>query len=133
MCSAQADVRFAPNSGHVQRTSPCPLCAKSGCEQSQHGQPNYSITFRHARGALAGLSEPSAFPRRKIYVQIEFISLLNREMIRPPRSFHSFLIHDLDRAVDLGTGHAKLMGDQLHQQVDPLDERRATRDRPGRR
>jgi hypothetical protein len=23
-------VRFAPESGHVQRTSPCPLCANSG-------------------------------------------------------------------------------------------------------
>ena len=28
MCSAQADVRFAPNSGHVRCTSPCLLCAK---------------------------------------------------------------------------------------------------------
>src|SRR5713101_9923798 len=37
-----------------------------------------------------------------------------------------FLIHDLDRAVDLGIGHAKLMRNQLHQQVDPLDERRST-------
>ena len=24
------DVRFTPNSGHLQRTSPCPLCANSG-------------------------------------------------------------------------------------------------------
>ena len=30
MCSAQADVRFTPKSGHVQCTSVCPLCAKSG-------------------------------------------------------------------------------------------------------
>ena len=30
MCSAQADVRFAPESGHVRRDSPCPLCASSG-------------------------------------------------------------------------------------------------------
>src|SRR5882757_11186302 len=43
-----------------------------------------------------------------------------------------FLIHDLDRAIDLGTGHAKLMRDQLHQQVDPLDERRSTGYRAGR-
>src|SRR6266513_2183867 len=36
-----------------------------------------------------------------------------------------FLIHDLDRAVDLGIGHAELMRDQFHQQVDALDEGRA--------
>jgi hypothetical protein len=30
ICSAKRHVRFAPQSGHVQRTSPCPLCAKSG-------------------------------------------------------------------------------------------------------
>jgi hypothetical protein len=26
----ESDVRFAPNSGHLQRTSRCPLCANSG-------------------------------------------------------------------------------------------------------
>jgi hypothetical protein len=30
ICSAKCHVRFTPNSGHVQRTSPCPLCANSG-------------------------------------------------------------------------------------------------------
>ena len=30
MCSAQADVRFIPESGHVQCNSGCPLCANSG-------------------------------------------------------------------------------------------------------
>jgi hypothetical protein len=30
ICSAKRHVRFTPNSGHLQRTSPCPLCAKSG-------------------------------------------------------------------------------------------------------
>ena len=30
MCSAQADVRFTPKSGHVQCTSACPLSANSG-------------------------------------------------------------------------------------------------------
>jgi hypothetical protein len=43
-----------------------------------------------------------------------------------------FLIHDLDRAVDLGIGDAKLMRNQLHQQVDPLNERRSIGHRPGR-
>jgi hypothetical protein len=37
------------------------------------------------------------------------------------------LIDDLDRAVDLATGHVKLMRDQLHQEVDALDERRTAR------
>ena len=30
ICSAKRHVRFAPESRHVQRTSPCPLCANSG-------------------------------------------------------------------------------------------------------
>ena len=30
ICSAKRHVRFAPNSGRVQCTSGCPLCAKSG-------------------------------------------------------------------------------------------------------
>ena len=47
--------------------------------------------------------------------------------------FIQFLIDDLDRAVDLGIGHAKLIRDQLHQQVDPLNERRSIGHRPGRR
>src|ERR1700692_3475199 len=44
-----------------------------------------------------------------------------------------FLVDDLDRAVDLGIGHAELMRDQLHQEVDPLDEGRSTGYRAGRR
>jgi len=38
--------------------------------------------------------------------------------------FIELLIYDLDRAVDLGIGYAKLVRNQLHQQVDPLNERR---------
>ena len=30
MCNANRHVRFTPKSGHVQRTSRCPLCANSG-------------------------------------------------------------------------------------------------------
>jgi len=30
MCNAQADVRFTPESGHVQCTIACPLSANSG-------------------------------------------------------------------------------------------------------
>ena len=43
-----------------------------------------------------------------------------------------FLIDDLHRTVDFGIGYAKLMRNQLHQQVDAFDGRRATSDRPGR-
>ena len=35
MCSAKGHVRFTPESGHVQCTSPCPLSANSGLMQLQ--------------------------------------------------------------------------------------------------
>src|ERR1043165_1740996 len=47
--------------------------------------------------------------------------------------FIQFLIDDLDRTVDFGIGCAKLMRNQLHQQVDAFYGGRATSDRPGRR
>ena len=43
MCSAQADVRFTPKSGHVQCTGSCPLCAKSSQTE------NYSLGPRNLR------------------------------------------------------------------------------------
>ena len=43
-----------------------------------------------------------------------------------------FLIDDPDRTVDFGIGRAELMRNQLDQQVDAFDGRRATGDRPGR-
>jgi hypothetical protein len=43
------------------------------------------------------------------------------------------LIDGLDRAVDIGIGHAELMRNQLHQQVDPFDERRSIGHGSGRR
>jgi hypothetical protein len=43
------------------------------------------------------------------------------------------LIDGLDRAVDIGIGHAELMRNQLHQQVDPSDERRSIGHGSGRR
>src|SRR5689334_15453959 len=59
-------------------------------------------------------------------------------LLRPRSTRHDllvqFLIDGLDRAVDFGAGCAELMGDQLHQKIDPLDEGRATGHRPrGRR
>lgn len=43
------------------------------------------------------------------------------------------LIDDLDRAVDLGIGRVEVMRNQLHQQIDPLDERRTGGHRARRR
>src|SRR6478735_3238521 len=48
-------------------------------------------------------------------------------------SLVQFLIDDLDRAVDLVVGHAELMRDQLHQEVDALDEGRSAGHRARRR
>jgi hypothetical protein len=36
MCSALGDVPFAPESGHVQCNSLCPLCANSGSEHNKN-------------------------------------------------------------------------------------------------
>jgi hypothetical protein len=33
-----------------------------------------------------------------------------------------FLVHDIDRTVDISIRHAELVRNQLHQQVDPLNE-----------
>ena len=54
ICNAKCHVRFSPNSGHVQRTSRCPLSAKSGhrtrfpiassgCDPSQSHKPMFLI------------------------------------------------------------------------------------------
>ena len=43
------------------------------------------------------------------------------------------LIHRLNRAIDLGIWYAELMRNQLHQEIDPLDGRRAAGHRTRRR
>jgi hypothetical protein len=43
MCSAQADVRSYPKSGHVQCNSVCPLCANSG-----HPRANRKTALRRS-------------------------------------------------------------------------------------
>jgi len=50
ICSAKSHVRFAPESGHVQCTGQCLLCANSGrCER--HGSTKNPRAFqRFARG-----------------------------------------------------------------------------------
>ena len=42
ICAAKCNVRFAPESGHVQCTSRCPLCANSGHRE---------VLFDHLVGA----------------------------------------------------------------------------------
>ena len=58
MCSAQADVRFTPESGHVQCNSACPLCANSGLMRRSIWR-SYSITSS-ARASNAGATVRSS-------------------------------------------------------------------------
>src|SRR5262249_24240876 len=51
--------RFTPESGHHELALPCPLSAKSGCEQSQQGR-RYSITSSAATSSPGGTVRPSA-------------------------------------------------------------------------
>ena len=53
-CSAGVHVRFAPNSGHVQCNSSCPLCANSG-HRARH-----SITSSARPISVFGMLIPSA-------------------------------------------------------------------------
>jgi hypothetical protein len=41
-----ADVRFAPDSDRIADIPEGPLCAKSGCEQSQQGSPLFDQLVR---------------------------------------------------------------------------------------
>ena len=63
ICSATADVRFAPESGHVQGSSPCPLRANSGHSRDSKKKPpptadvgviidKFSLPSRNQRNAF---------------------------------------------------------------------------------
>ena len=54
------DVRIYPESGHVQRTRRCPLCANS-CQMRRSKQHLYSITSSARASSAGGTSRPSAF------------------------------------------------------------------------
>ena len=58
--SAQAHVRFTPKSGHVQRSTSCPLWAKSGLMQCSK-KHRYSITSSAATSSVFGTVMPSTF------------------------------------------------------------------------
>ena len=55
-CSAKGHVRFTPESGHVQCTSPCPLSANSGLMQRSK-QHLYSITSSARASSNGGTFE----------------------------------------------------------------------------
>ena len=55
ICSARTHVRFAPESGHVQCKTPCPLCAKS-----RH-RATYSITSSAWASSACGTFRPRLF------------------------------------------------------------------------
>ena len=59
MCSALGDVRFAPESGHVQCNWGCPLSANS--DQTRCSKPRpYSITLSARASSVGGIVRPSA-------------------------------------------------------------------------
>jgi hypothetical protein len=60
ICSATRHVCFTPKSGHWQRTTPCPLCAKSGL-MHRSKQHLYSITSSARVSSEGGTSRPSVF------------------------------------------------------------------------
>ena len=59
ICGAQSHVRFTPESGHVQCTSPCPLWANSGHSVLRQTLARYSITSSARASSLGGTSRPS--------------------------------------------------------------------------
>ena len=61
ICSAKRHVRFTPKSGHVQRTSRCPLCAKSGHPRNyQIGLECTCVPLSASRAILGGRQNQSA-------------------------------------------------------------------------
>jgi hypothetical protein len=59
ICGAKRHVRFTPNSGHVQCTSLCPLCANSGLMQRSKRR-NYSISLSARASSVGDTVKPSA-------------------------------------------------------------------------
>jgi hypothetical protein len=55
----RCDVRFTPESGHVQCNSVCPLCANSGL-MHRSKQHFYSITSSARVSSVGGIVSPSA-------------------------------------------------------------------------
>ena len=67
ICSARRHVRFPSESGHVQCTRRCPVCANSGhCG-------TYSITSSAATSNDGGIVRPSAFAVLRLTVSSTFV------------------------------------------------------------
>jgi hypothetical protein len=95
MCSAKRYVRFTPESGHWQCTSPCPLCAKSGHDK---------ILFYHHIGSSEQrrrYCEPKRFGGFQVHDQLIFCRSLYRE-------FGRFLT--FKNAIDVARRAAVLVG-----------------------
>ena len=63
ICRAKRHVRFTPESGHVQCTSPCPLCANSGhflCGVQVNDQIEFGCLF-HTQIARVGALQHSIY------------------------------------------------------------------------
>ena len=58
---------LTPNSGHVQRTSLCPLCANSGHRQ------HYSITSSARPISVFGTLIPSAFAVFRLIISLTLV------------------------------------------------------------
>jgi hypothetical protein len=102
---------------------------ESGVSDRQHAKLNSQRPqFKWRRVYCLNSSEPTT---AKALRHGDWSTSLRAERIRRD-ALIQFLIDDLYRAVDFGIGCAKLMRNQLHQQVDAFDGRRATSDRPGR-
>ena len=67
MCSANRHVRSAPNSGDLQRTNLCPLCARSG-HSALH-----SINSSARCWSWKGTSRPSAFAVLRLMISSNFV------------------------------------------------------------
>ena len=64
MCSALGDVRFTPNSGHLQRNNRCPLCANSGRDNYGSGAALCSARKIANQPVASRLVAPSLGRRR---------------------------------------------------------------------
>ena len=71
------NVRFTPESGRQRRPSPCPLCARSGCEQSQQTTCANAHLFDHLvdvpqRHSNTKLSVVSPWVPKRVRVCVPF-------------------------------------------------------------
>ena len=76
-CRPLVNVRFAPNSGHVQCNSVCPLCANSG---HRNELIRYSITSSARLWTDRGTVMPSALSGLEVDDKLDFGCLLDGQV-----------------------------------------------------